>query len=233
MKTIKERVIQIIEFKGIIKENFFTKIGMTSANFRSTAKKTPLNSTAIENILSEIPDANPEWLLTGKGEMLKADAQSAHPTSALNGSAALPTPPTMDERLLDLVSSMSARLEKAYDLIHDKDKTIDKLHATISNLQTMNTFKVDDLIILSINIFTDLLKKDKENLYQKCCVQFGTGVASSFIDGLFRHYLVESKHRGIRPLYEVVSIANDKIQDVETLGQIQGELEAYVQAELR
>lgn len=70
---IKERIIQLIELKGIPKENFYTEIGMTSANFRGKAKESPLNSNAIENILSKIPDANPEWLLTGKEPMLKQD----------------------------------------------------------------------------------------------------------------------------------------------------------------
>ena len=70
---IKERVVQILEYKGIAKENFYKKIGVTSANFRGNAKKTPLNSFAIENILSEIPDLNAEWLLTGKGSMLKKE----------------------------------------------------------------------------------------------------------------------------------------------------------------
>ncbi|MDV3612418.1 hypothetical protein CMU81_01060 [Elizabethkingia anophelis] len=68
---IKDRIIQVIEYKGIAKENFYKKIGMTSANFRGKAKETPINSTAIENILSEIKDLSPEWLLTGHGEMLK------------------------------------------------------------------------------------------------------------------------------------------------------------------
>lgn len=68
---IKDRVIEILELKGIPKEKFYTKIGMTSANFRGNAKKTPLNSTAIENIISEIPDLNAEWLITGKGNMLQ------------------------------------------------------------------------------------------------------------------------------------------------------------------
>jgi hypothetical protein len=70
---IKERVIQIIDYKGIGKESFYSQIGMTSANFRGKAKETPLNSNAIENILSVIPDLSPEWLLTGKGTMLKVD----------------------------------------------------------------------------------------------------------------------------------------------------------------
>jgi hypothetical protein len=69
--VIKDRVIQLIEFKNISKEKFFAKIGTTSANFRGEARKTPLNSTTIENIFSEIPDVNIEWLLTGNGEMLK------------------------------------------------------------------------------------------------------------------------------------------------------------------
>lgn len=68
---IKERIIQLIEYKGIAKENFYAKIGMTSASFRGKAKETPINSNAIENILSEITDVNPEWLLTGSGNMLK------------------------------------------------------------------------------------------------------------------------------------------------------------------
>jgi len=74
---IKERIIQLIEKKGIPKEEFYIKIGMTSASFRGNAKQTPLNSTAIENILSEVPDVNPEWLLTGKGNMLKTDINMA------------------------------------------------------------------------------------------------------------------------------------------------------------
>lgn len=36
----------------------------------------PLNSNAIENILSAIPDLNAEWLLTGKGSMLKEATQT-------------------------------------------------------------------------------------------------------------------------------------------------------------
>lgn len=73
---IKERIIQVIEYKGIPKEEFYVKIGMTSASFRGNAKNTPLNSNAIENILSEIPDLNPMWLITGKGEMLFVDNES-------------------------------------------------------------------------------------------------------------------------------------------------------------
>lgn len=68
---IKERIIQLIEYKRFVKEVFFKKIGVTSANFRGMAKNTPVNSNTIENIFTEIPDLNLEWLITGRGEMLK------------------------------------------------------------------------------------------------------------------------------------------------------------------
>lgn len=71
---IKDRLVHVLEYKGVGKEAFYKKIGMTSASFRGNAKKTPLNSNAIENILSEIPDLNPDWLLTGKGEMLREES---------------------------------------------------------------------------------------------------------------------------------------------------------------
>jgi hypothetical protein len=67
---IKERILQIIETKGVTKEKFFREIGMTSANFRGRALKTPLNSTTIKNIFAIYPDISADWLLTGKGEML-------------------------------------------------------------------------------------------------------------------------------------------------------------------
>jgi repressor LexA len=71
---IKKRIIQLLEYKGIAKEEFYKKIGVTSANFRGKASETPINSKTIENILSEISDLNLTWLLTGTGTMLKSDS---------------------------------------------------------------------------------------------------------------------------------------------------------------
>lgn len=69
--TIKERCLELAKIKGFSKEEFCSKIGMTYGNFKGIAKKTPLNSNAIENILSLIPDVNLIWLLTGTGPMLR------------------------------------------------------------------------------------------------------------------------------------------------------------------
>lgn len=63
--SIKDRVVQIAEGQGISKESFFKSIGMTSASFRGKAKKTPLNSNAIVNIITKYPEVDLYWLLNG------------------------------------------------------------------------------------------------------------------------------------------------------------------------
>ncbi|MDO4729300.1 MAG: hypothetical protein Q4B43_09920 [Bacteroidota bacterium] len=74
--NIKERILYFLDYKGITKSKFFEKIGMTYGNFTGKSKETPLNSDAVSNILLELPDLNSEWLLTGKGEMIKSSTQN-------------------------------------------------------------------------------------------------------------------------------------------------------------
>lgn len=71
MTTISERVMLLIDHKKIPKENFFITIGAVSSTFTGKDAKSTLDSTTIYKILSEIPDVNLEWLITGKGEMLR------------------------------------------------------------------------------------------------------------------------------------------------------------------
>lgn len=69
--NIKERILHLTDYYGISKEVFFEKIGMTYGNFKGSAKERPLNSDAIVKILSIYTEINSDWLLTGKGEMIK------------------------------------------------------------------------------------------------------------------------------------------------------------------
>lgn len=71
--NIKERILQLAKNQGFSFENFFDKIGMSYGNFKGENKKRPINSDALVNILTLIPDANPTWLLTGEGSMLKSE----------------------------------------------------------------------------------------------------------------------------------------------------------------
>lgn len=73
MTNIKERVLQIAVYKGVTKERFFKELGLSYANFKGIQKKSALNSDAIDIILSIHDDISVEWLVIGKGEMLKRD----------------------------------------------------------------------------------------------------------------------------------------------------------------
>lgn len=70
MSNIKDRVLQIAEYKNISKELFFKELGLSYANFKGIQKKSALGSDAIDIILSKHNDISTEWLVLGKGDML-------------------------------------------------------------------------------------------------------------------------------------------------------------------
>lgn len=71
MNIVKERLMQYVDFKRINKVDFFKKIGLVKSNFSGSGADSDVTSSKLFNILNNYPDINSEWLLTGKGEMLK------------------------------------------------------------------------------------------------------------------------------------------------------------------
>lgn len=80
---IKERVLLVADYKGIPRSIFCKEIGSSYGNFTSKNKETPLNSNVVANILSTYRDINPNWLLTGEGDMLNRDENKC-PNSKYN-----------------------------------------------------------------------------------------------------------------------------------------------------
>ena len=74
--NIKERVLYISENKGIAREKFFDDLGITYGNFKGKAKEKALSSDILAKIVTKYPDVSPEWLLTGRGEMLKPEHEN-------------------------------------------------------------------------------------------------------------------------------------------------------------
>lgn len=66
--TQKERILQFIEYKGISKNKFYIESGISNGVLD---KKSGLSMDTVEKFYSTFPEINPEWLLTGKGNMLK------------------------------------------------------------------------------------------------------------------------------------------------------------------
>lgn len=65
---IRERIIQYIESKEISKYQFYKITGFSNGFLD---KEGSIGSDKCEQIIYSFPELNPEWLITGKGEMLR------------------------------------------------------------------------------------------------------------------------------------------------------------------
>ncbi len=64
--SIVSRVLDIIEYKKINKSKFYRETGLSNG-FLDKVKD--IGASKVENILKTYTDINPNWLLTGEGEM--------------------------------------------------------------------------------------------------------------------------------------------------------------------
>jgi hypothetical protein len=67
--SIRERIIEYLLYKGISRYRFYKDTGLSNGFLD---KYGSINSDNCEKICYCYPDINPEWLLIGKGEMLKS-----------------------------------------------------------------------------------------------------------------------------------------------------------------
>lgn len=71
-RTIKDRTIEFIRYKGINMKTFETMCDLSSGYVTSMRKG--YGPEKLNNVLTAFPDLNRDWLLYGEGEMLNADA---------------------------------------------------------------------------------------------------------------------------------------------------------------
>lgn len=81
--STKERILQFIDNKGIDKKIFFEKTGIKRGFLDSDKLKSAVSDVFIAIIIAVFPDLNPEWLLTGKGEMIKQEQPAAVPDTEI------------------------------------------------------------------------------------------------------------------------------------------------------
>ncbi len=80
--NIYERIKQLIDYKGVTINKFSTLIGTSNSYWNKILKgNTNIGVDKIEKILRTFDDINPEWLITGKGEMLRKDEKSGLPVA--------------------------------------------------------------------------------------------------------------------------------------------------------
>jgi len=114
--TIKERIRQFAEKQNITKELFFSSIGMTSANFRGNKLNRPINSDAIEKLVSVYPNVDLHWLITGEHKKEVVDA--------LNESAAVYKKETITSDILALRNGQEIIMRQNAEILEKLNRGI-------------------------------------------------------------------------------------------------------------
>ncbi len=136
--TIKERILQIAKEKGVTNQKICNKVGLTYGNFTGENKKRPINSDAIANLLSEYPDINPIWLLTGKGEMIKS-ANDKSTNQTITGSYNMQAGKEINNNQRRDNPDIEKEVVELKEQLKKKDETIEKLIIQIEKLITKLT----------------------------------------------------------------------------------------------
>ena len=121
-KSVNQRIRQIIENKSLSVNAFANAIGVAQGTLASMLNRgtEPSNKT-LNAVLSAFPEVNPDWLLTGSGEMYLSDKLS---TTENKDARLVPLLPVAAQggTLNDFVASVKAsECEKIISPIRDVD----------------------------------------------------------------------------------------------------------------
>ncbi len=72
--TTKQRILQFIDYQGISKQFFFNMTGLKRGLLDADKLDSSISDIYLAKILATYPELNPEWLLTGYGEMLLSNS---------------------------------------------------------------------------------------------------------------------------------------------------------------
>lgn len=76
ISTIKGRILSFLDSEGIKKSDFYQATGLSDSNFKGKNRLSQPGGDMIVKILTTYPNLSADWLIMGKGSMLKTDASS-------------------------------------------------------------------------------------------------------------------------------------------------------------
>lgn len=113
-QSITDRIILFIEYKKLNIKEFETIIGISNGTLgKAIDRNGSINSTKLPIILEQFPELSADWLITGKGEMLRTtNGQEGKTENAEDA-----------ERLRETISQLKKELElkdKIISLLENK-----------------------------------------------------------------------------------------------------------------
>ena len=132
--SIRERIAEYLILKGISRYRFYKDTGLSNGFLD---KPGSINSDNCEKICYCYPDINPEWLLTGKGEMLKSgeliELEKSDKQASIEVLVKKIVELTSDNTLLkkenETLRSLTGTVNKIIHLPIDEDDAIDSIAA--------------------------------------------------------------------------------------------------------
>ena len=138
ISTIKERILQFIEYKNISKADFCEKTGISYGNFKGKSSESEIGGDKIAKILSTYGEISADWLILGEGSMIKNEkshqimdnisAADQEPANYHN-----PTPGEMITRHDADLEALRSKIEMLERIIESKDETIRALQERIDS----------------------------------------------------------------------------------------------------
>ncbi len=125
---IKLRIFHFIENIGITKEKFYESTELSASNFKGLGAKSELGGEKIVKILTSFPQLSADWLILGKGKMLRAQPSVSESTEPPPPATPPPEPPPGACTGCLLRDKVIASLEKT---IASQEKTIATLEDSL------------------------------------------------------------------------------------------------------
>lgn len=119
-----ERFIEYLDAKGLRITPIEKQLGFSNGYLgKMRNRKASVGSEVLEKIVCMFPDMNVEWLITGKGEMLKPGLDDEKPP---------PEKVEYLEREIEIINNLNTFLKEQ---VEHKDKQIDRLTHIIELLE--------------------------------------------------------------------------------------------------
>jgi hypothetical protein len=163
--VIKNNILKYIDYKGISKYKFYQQTGITNGIL---SQKNGLSEENTLKVLSCFSDVNPEWLLTGKGEMLRGVEPVARQLETVKESAA--SPPVGG----DVIAVYK-------ELLREKDEKIAHQSEWIGELKAEKRYQMEENEELS-EINSELERKNEELSIKSNCMEIKNETLKNLIE---------------------------------------------------
>jgi 4-hydroxy-L-threonine phosphate dehydrogenase PdxA len=132
MKII-QRIFQYIDFKSINKSEFERKCGVSNGYLaKMKVRNANIGEDIILKVIENCPDISPNWLIFGKGEMLKTGEKPANQ-------------PINNTNTQESTQENSYIIEKIFQQLEEKNKEVKELSKEIGRLEAENDYLREQL----------------------------------------------------------------------------------------